>query len=202
MSSEKNIEWDIDVSILTNKFILNELLKVLGIATLITATIVALIMLPSFLSGSMHSTSSNARDTKYALMLIGILFLFTALFIIAYYGNKYMLTYNLDSKGISTITRENQKAKNSKINFLLIFAGLLTGNPGAAGTGLLAASHQNQDIKWKKVKKATIYPKSKTIALKAGFAEKSIVFCTPQNYDSVEQYIRNMCSEDCKIKVK
>nr|WP_321496595.1 hypothetical protein [uncultured Methanolobus sp.] len=202
MSSEKDIEWDIDVSILTNKFILNELLKALGIAALITAAIVGLITLPSVLSGDYHSSSSNARDAKYALILIGALFFFTALFIFAYYGNKYMLTYNLDSKGVQTITRENQKAKNSKINFLLIFAGLLTGNPTAAGTGLLAASHQNQDIKWKKVKKATFYPKSKTIALKAGFGEKSIVFCTPQNYDSVEQYIKNMCKDDCNIRVK
>jgi hypothetical protein len=202
MSSEKNIEWDIDVSILTNRFILNELLRVFGIATLITAAIVALITLPSILSGNAYSTSSNARDVKYALTLIGILFLFTALFIIAYYGNKYMLTYNLDGKGVSTITREKQNAKNSKINFLLIFVGLLTGNPTAAGTGLLAASHQNQDIKWKKVKKATFYPRSKTIALKAGFAEKSIVFCTPENYDSVEQYVRNMCKGDCRIKEK
>ncbi|MBP1908028.1 hypothetical protein [Methanolobus bombayensis] len=202
MSSEKNIKWDIDVSILTNRFILNELLKVLGIATLITAAIVALIMLPSVLSGNVHSTSSNVRDMKYALMLIGILFFFTVLFIFAYYSNKYMLTYNLDSKGVSTITRENQKAKNSKINFLLIFAGLLTGNPGAVGTGLLAASHQNQDIKWKKVKKATFYPKSKTIALKAGFAEKGIVFCTPANYESVTEYIKEMCNGDCRIKEK
>ncbi|TQD24005.1 hypothetical protein [Methanolobus vulcani] len=202
MSSEKNIEWDIDVSILTNRFILNELLRVFGIATLITAAIVAFITLPSILSGNAYSTSSNARDAKYALMLIGILFLFTALFIIAYYGNKYMLTYNLDGKGVSTITRENQNAKNSKINFLLIFAGLLTGNPTAAGTGLLAASHQNQNIKWKNVNKATFYPKFKTIALKAGFAEKSIIFCTPQNYDSVEQYVRNMCKGDCRIKEK
>lgn len=202
MSYQKKIEWDIDVSILTNRFILNELLRVLGIATLITAAIVALIILPSILSESAYSTSSNLRDMKYALMLVGILFLFTALFIIAYYGNKYMLSYNLDSESVSTITREKQKAKNSKINFLLILAGLLTGNPTAAGTGFLAASHQNQELKWKNISKITFYPKSKTIALKAGFAEKSIVFCTPENYDSVEKFIRNMCKDDCRIREK
>ncbi|WMW24154.1 hypothetical protein RE474_08595 [Methanolobus sediminis] len=91
-SSQKKIEWDIDVSILTNRFILNELLRVLGIATLITAAIVALTILPSILSGSAYSTSGNLRDMNYALMLIGILFLFTALFIIADYGNKYRLS--------------------------------------------------------------------------------------------------------------
>ncbi|WP_321429368.1 hypothetical protein [uncultured Methanolobus sp.] len=202
MSSEKNIEWDIDVSILTNRLILNELLKVLGIATVITAAIVALIMLPAILSGSVYSTSSNLRDMKYALMLIGILFLFTALFIIAYYGNKYMLTYKLDSKTVSTITRQDQKGKNWIVNFLLIFTGLLTGNPTAAGTGLLAASHQDQELKWKNITKVSFYPKSRTIAIKAGFAEKSIVFCTPENYDSVAEYVRNMCNGDCRMKVK
>jgi hypothetical protein len=52
------------------------------------------------------------------------------------------------------------------------------------------------------ITKITFYPKSRTIAVKAGFAEKSIVFCTLENYDSVAEYIRNMCNEDCRMKVK
>lgn len=196
------INWDIDVSILTNRFILKELLKVLGISTLFTVAIVLLIMLPSVLSGDMHSNSSNASDMKYALMLIGLLFAFTVLFIFAYYGNRYMLSYSLDSMMASTMSRTEQRSRNSKLNFLLVIVGLLMRNPGAAGTGFLANSRQDQDMKWKNVKKAIFYPGSSTITLSAGYGEKSILFCTKENYGEVSEYVRSMCSDACRIKEK
>jgi len=202
MDTKNAIKWDIDVSILTNRFILKELLKVLGIATFITVAIVFLITLPSILSGDFHSNSSNARDMKYALTLIGLLFALTALFIFVYYGNKYMLSYNMDSKSVRTISRTEQRSKNSKLNFLLVIIGLLARNPRAAGAGFLASSHQDQNIKWKNIKKATYYPDSSTVTLSAGYGEKSIIFCTEDNYGEVSGFIRSMCSESCHIRKK
>lgn len=201
-NTENKIEWDIDVSILTNRFILKELLKVLGITTFITVSIVLLITLPSVLTGDFHSNSSNAQDMKYASILIGLTFLLTVLFIFVYYGNKYMLSYSINSKSVRTISRTEQRGKNSKLNFLLIIIGLLTRNPTAAGTGFLANSHQDQDIKWKNIKKTTFYPDSSTITLSAGYGEKSIVFCTEENYGDVSGFIRSMCSDSCHIRDK
>ncbi|WP_342306156.1 hypothetical protein [Methanolobus sp. ZRKC5] len=40
IDTKNELKWDIDVSILTNKYIQKEMLKVLGIATFVTATIV------------------------------------------------------------------------------------------------------------------------------------------------------------------
>ncbi|WMW22019.1 hypothetical protein RE476_11690 [Methanolobus mangrovi] len=202
MDTKNDIKWDIDVSILTNRFILKELLKVLGIATFVTVAIVLLITLPSILGGDIHSNSSNARDMKYALTLIGMLFFFTALFIFVYYGNMYMLSYSMDSKSVSTISRTEQRGKNSKLNFLLIIIGLLARNPTATGIGFLASSHQDQNLKWKNIKKATFHPDSSTVTLSAGYGEKSIVFCTDDNYDEVSGFIRSMCSDSCHINEK
>ncbi len=202
INTKNEIKWDIDVSILTNRFIMKELLKVLGIATFITFSIVFLITLPSILSGNFYSNSSNASDIKYALILIGLLFFFTAVFIFVYYGNKYMLSYRMDSNSVRTISRVEQRSKNSKLNFLLIIIGLLARNPTATGAGFLANSRQDQDIKWKKIRKATFYPYSSTITLSAGYGEKSIVFCTKENYDKVSEFIRSMCSESCQIRDK
>jgi hypothetical protein len=199
---DENIEWDIDVSILTNRFILKELLKVMGIATFITAGIVFLIMLPSIIGGNFYFNSSNMGDMKYALMLIGLLFFFTALFIFAYYGNRYLLSYTMDKKGIRTISREDQRRKNSKLNLLIVLAGLLARNPATTGAGLLAASRQDQDMKWKKITKAVFYPKYSTITLHAGYLEKSIIFCTKENYSQISAFIRPMCGSSCQIREK
>jgi len=194
------MKWDIDVSILTNKFIMKELLKVLGIATFFTVGIVLLIMLPSVLRGDLHSNSSNARDMKYALILIGSMFLLTALFIFAYYGNNYMLSYKMDNKGVMTITRTEQRSRDSKLNFLLVIVGILARNLTAAGAGFLAHSGQDQDMKWKRIKKATFYSASSTITFSVGYGEKSIVFCTKENYSSVSGFVRAMCNGSCKIR--
>ncbi|MDG6242913.1 MAG: hypothetical protein QCH31_00765 [Methanolobus sp.] len=199
---DERIEWDIDVSILTNRFILKELLKVLGIAAFIAAGIMILIILPSILSGNFYSNSSNIGDMKYALMLIGMLFFFTTLFIFAYYGNRYLLSYNMDEKGIKTISREDQRLKNSKLNFLIVLTGLLARNPAATGAGFLAASRQDQDMKWKKITKAVFYPKYSTITLHAGYLEKNIVFCTKENYNQISAFIRPMCADSCQIRDK
>lgn len=201
-NTENKIKWDIDTSILNNKFILKELFRVLGIAILFTATIVFLITLPSIFEGQFYSDGTNLSGFKYALMLISLLFLLTALFIFAYYGNKYELTYIMDEKGVETLTRAGQKKKNSKLNFLLIILGLLLRNPTAAGTGFLANAGQGQVMKWKNVKKVTFYPRSKTVVLSGGYGIKSIVFCTGDNYGKVSSRIRSLCRASCLVKEK
>ncbi|KKH96048.1 hypothetical protein EO95_07275 [Methanosarcina sp. 1.H.T.1A.1] len=202
INNENKIKWDIDTSILNNKFILKELFRVLGIAVLVTTGIVFLIILPSILDNQFYSDGTNLSGFKYALMLIGLLFLLTSLFIFAYYGNKYELTYVMDEKGVETLTRAGQKKKNSKVNFLLIVLGLLLRNPTAAGTGFLANAGQYQVMKWKNVKKVTFYPRSNTIVLSGGYGIKSIVFCTGDNYGPVSSRISSHCRAPCLVKEK
>lgn len=199
MNTEKTLEWDIDVSILNNSFIVKELMKVLGIATGFTAAIVLLISLPAIIDGDFSISNTDIEGMTYALILIGITFLLTVLFIFAYYGNRYSLSYTIDSKGVSTITREDQKNRNNKLNFLIVIIGLLARSPSTAGAGFLASSHQNQDIKWKNVKKAKFYPGNNTITISAGYGEKSIVFCNVENYSKVADLVRSSCSDNCKI---
>lgn len=199
---KSDLKWDLDVSILTNKFIMKELLKVLSVATFLTAFIVLLISLPLILSGDFHYNSSNTRGMKYALILICLMFFLTALLILAYYGNRYMLSYELNSEGVSTITRTEQRKKNNILNILLVVIGLFSRNPTTAGAGFLASSGQDQDMKWKRVKKAVFYPASNTITVSSGYGEKSIVFCTDENYGNVSDFVRSMCGESCQIREK
>jgi len=62
------------------------------IAFSVTALIVSLIPLPSILERNFYSDGANLSWPKYVLMLTGLLFLLTCLFIFDYYGNKYELT--------------------------------------------------------------------------------------------------------------
>ncbi len=202
INENNEMKWDIDVSILTNRFIFKELAKAMSISIFITITIVILIMLPEIRSGNFHTNASVYNDTKYALTLIGLVFVLTILFIFVYYGNRYMLSYHLDSKGISTKNQEQQSRKNNKISYLLILAGLLARNPTTAGIGFLSGSYQDQNISWRSIRKATFYPENNTVVLSSAYGSKCIVFCNSKNYENVSAFIRSMCNDRCYIKEK
>ena len=67
-------------------------------------------------------------DAKYALLLIGILFLLTFLFVMIVYGGKYAPGFVIDHTGITNYTQAGQRKKNKIINALLVTFGLFSGN--------------------------------------------------------------------------
>lgn len=67
--------------------------------------------------------------------------------------------------------------------------GLLSGRPSTAGAGILAQSRQSVLVKWKSIRKVKIYPSSKSIVIKGGFAEKIALFCSDDNFEYVKYII-------------
>lgn len=190
---ENMIEWDIDVCILTNRFIMLEVGRALFIAFLFTAMIISIIMLPSLVNGSFISAAINTSGFGYFLLMIGLLFLFTAVFIVIYYGNTYMLSYAVDEKGFRTLTRKEQRSRNHVVNTLLIIMGLLSRGASAAGTGMMATARQDQFLRWKDVRKIVFHPEYHTIVLRGGYGVRSIIFCTPEMYEPLSSIIKSNC---------
>jgi hypothetical protein len=77
---ENRMEWDIDVSILTNRFILLEVGRALTIAFLCAAMIISTIMLPSLMDGSIFSAGISTAGLGYSMFMISLLSLLTAVF--------------------------------------------------------------------------------------------------------------------------
>ncbi len=190
---DNRLEWDVDVSILTNRFILLEVRRALTIASLFAAVIISTIMLPSLMDGSISSAGIGTSGPGYPMFMIGLLFLLTAVFIILHYGNEYMLSYVVDEKGVRTVTRKAQRSTNRAANIMLILIGLLSRNPAAAGAGMMATGGNDQSIRWNNVKKVTFYPKHHTIVLRGGYGVRSIIFCTQDTYGTVSSLIRSHC---------
>lgn len=175
-----SIQWEIDALIFTNKFILRDMAIAVGIPFGI------LIMFLLYLAAVKSDSGAG-----YAIVLIGLLFLISVLFIMLFYGGKYDAGYIINSKGILNYTQKKQAKRNLVLNSLLVIIGLLTRRPGTAGTGLLAQSRQSVFIKWSSIKKVKMYPKSRTIIVRGGFTEKIAIFCTEENYNTVELFIRS-----------
>jgi len=175
----ETIQWEKNVPIFRNRFIL----KGLGIALGIPFGILILFII--FLSGG----DILGTDAKYPLFLIGLLFLLTFLFIFIVYGGTYAAGFIIDEKGITNYTQKHQAKKNKIINSLLIFLGLFSGRYSAAGSGFLAQQRQTVRIKWRDIRKVTYYPKDFTIMISGGFSQKIALFCTPKNFERVKATI-------------
>lgn len=171
--------WEISVPIFGN----NVILKDLGIALGIPFGLLILTLL--IISGG----DISADGILYPLILIGILFIAGFLFVMIIYGGNYRAGYVIDNIGILNYTQKKQAKRNKIINSLLVVVGLLSGKPSAAAAGILAQSGQSMLVKWKNIKIVRVYPSSKTIVVKGGFAEKIALFCNDDNYEYVKDII-------------
>lgn len=172
------IEWSIKVSIFKNPVIL----KQLGIAIGIPFGLLILILVV---------LTKEIKYTMYALGLIFTLFFLTYILIRFVYGGKYALRYTINNDGIYSYTEEAQRKKNSIINKLTIILGIFSRKPTIIGSGILANARQNTMIKWRNVRKIKIYPRYLTIMVYGGIGQNIGVFCTKENYDEVEWFIKS-----------
>lgn len=174
------LQWEIYVSIFRNRYIM----KGLGLAMGIPFGIVIAVILINA-RGDVFGT-----DAKYALGLIGMLFILTFLLIMIVYGGKYAPGFIVDEKGIVNYTQDKHAKRNRIINGLLIALGAISGNPTAMGTGMIAQSRQVVRLRWKNINKVKYDSKRYTILVRGGYMEKIAVFCTPENYMQVSKYIQ------------
>jgi hypothetical protein len=174
---KEEVRWQISVSLFKNAITLKQLGLAIGIPFGLIALVIVLI-------------SGRSRDTLYALGFIAALFLLTWLFIMAVYRGIYIAEFVLDQKGALCRTQARQAKKNRVINTLAMIFGLLSGKPAAAGAGMLAQSRQEVFLCWSRITKVKYKPQSRTILLRGGWTEQIALFCTPENYVWVKDFVR------------
>jgi hypothetical protein len=94
--------------------------------------------------------------------------------------------YTLSASGLLLETT-SRAAKVS--NRAAIVVGVLSGKPGVAGSGLLAASQETQEVKWRGAFRAVYRPGSHMILLKGAWRTLMLVQCTPENYAEVAEKV-------------
>lgn len=173
----EKIQWQISVPIFRNTVILKQLGLAIGIPFGLVALVIGL-------------SSGKSVYTLYGLGFIVALLFFTWLFIMAVYRGRYEAEFVLDDKGVLCRTQAKQAKKNRIINALTVVLGLLFGKPAAAGAGMMAQSRQEVFLKWNRVTKVKYKPNSRTVLLRGGWTESIALFCTAENYEQVEVFVR------------
>jgi hypothetical protein len=171
------ITWKASLRLLTNVVVIRQLFFVLVLSVL---CVLAFLLLLEAFEGHL-SLDSAWRYLLIALLILGGLSFLAALVMLVIYGNKYEYQFTVDEVGVKAETVGGTRRKNVIINWLL----LLSGRPGPAGAGLLAASRQRELVKWKDVDWLDFNPEKKEIVLRRGKRAVMLVQCTAENFDRV-----------------
>lgn len=104
------------------------------------------------------------------------------------YGWKYCVLFEMNETGIRHIQMEKQYKKAQAIGWLTAMAGATAGKPGMAGTGLLAATKNEQATEFGKVNRMRVFRAFHTIKLDA-LLNHNQIYAEPEDYEFVLDYI-------------
>jgi hypothetical protein len=171
---QTEMEWVATLTILQNKVVRKQLSAVFLIPLLVLFVILTLIFWP--LDGE------SVRILAQILAITGgilLALLLAAIFLV--YGGKYEYKFHLDERGVRGRPHGRTARKNKIGNALLI----LSGQPGAAGAGLLAAARQEEYVAWQNVDAVVPDERDKTITLRQGKRPLMVIPCGEAHFTAV-----------------
>ena len=187
--------WVYEFNMLKNPIIL---LTVLKIFLLVLVGI--WVIFGIFRIGNDGFAGAFAAQTKDLLIPAAILF---GLSIVGYiilaciYGWKYCVLFEMDEKGIRHIQMEKQYKKAQALGWLTAMAGAAAGKPGVTGTGLLAATKNEQFSEFSKVKRLRVFRTFHTIKLDS-LLNHNQIYAEPEDYEFVLDYISSRIPKDAR----
>lgn len=174
------ITWDAEIPLVTNPLMLGAMLKVTLGAGALTGALVALLL-------AVQGDWALAGQLWALFMAGGLGFFALALGVMAIlFGNRLRMRYTVSAQGLRSQTIDRLARAGSRG---ALVAGLMTGRPGAAGSGLLAMAQEDQSLAWSGAFLAEADPRRYTIVLRNRWRTLLTVYCTAENFEAVRGQI-------------
>jgi len=183
-TDEEIIIWDTRFSLLTNRYFMWDMIRVLGIASTILLVLMVVIM----------------RDLVMAVQfagLIGGIMLVVMCIACLILGNGFDARFSVGQNGVSYESGSTGK----KWNNAAIVLGVLAGKPGAVGAGALAKSGEAGSYSWNEIVKITVDEKRRIISLHNSWRTLNRLYCLEGNFEQVLQLFRGRL-DPAKIVMK
>lgn len=167
------LDWEYDVPLFTNRHFLGAFAKAMFGGGLL---IVALV---SFGLGVQGDWEVIPRLAGLLLSISAALFLLGLLLMAFPFRNRLRTRFTVDGEGVRLRVVDGVARAGSRASFV---AGLVLGKGAAAGAGLLAATQEDQLLRWSGAFVAVPDPATRTIAFRNGWMTLMRVYCTPQGF--------------------
>ena len=177
---EQALSWEAEVPLVTNPLILRAWFKAMGATFLL-----AMLILGSVFVGTGQIAQVPMLAAVFAAAVLGLTLL-GLLIMAVVFGNRLRARFVVSAQGVSYESLDN-RAKS--LVRLAIAAGALTGQPGATGAGLLAASREKVALPWRAVSAVRRVPQRHTIVLRNDWRDLLHLYCLPENYTAVGHFV-------------
>ena len=140
------MQWTYDIPLINNRFMIKDMVVVYGLSIVAMELLVAGM---SFLLGE-EIVWIPLQAVGLVVVILVVLFLIAAGLLLR---NRISMEFTLSPAGVAWDTSSRQK----KINRVGLVLATLLGRPGAAGASMLAVSQEAGGIRWREIKKVTVF---------------------------------------------
>ena len=198
MCTDGKYRWVYELNLYKNPAIIKEV----GRGMLISLAIVlALIFGFEMIDGIGTFAEKLQYVAELAGILLTILLVITILGYLLYsymMGGTYCALFEMDENGICNKAQEKHIKKAELIGAITVIAGIASGRPGVAGTGMLASARTSMYTRFDSVKELEILPKQHLIRLNEKLSRNQ-VYAEDEDFAFVADYIRSRC-RNAKVK--
>ena len=182
--------WMISVPMISNRFMLYDLAKLLFWTALIIAILMFVMMAAV---GDSHDFWQNYLNIlrMFAYVLAGFAVMFLAIMLV-FFGNRYRTGFTTDRNGVGW---SNMMSRTKWTNRAAIVAGILAAKPGVAGAGLLAQSQEEGIVEWEEIRKLKLYPSLCAISVMNSWRVVIRLYCTPENYRAITETLKRKATQ-------
>ena len=175
------LRWEIGIPLVTNP----RMLRTMAIVTALSVLIPTLILGMIFASQG-HWDQIGSIAGIFALVGLGLFGLFL-LVMLVFFGNRLQTRYTLNEEGIRQETIDKVGKAAGRV---ALVAGALGRSPGTAGASLIAMSQEAPSLYWRGGYSLEVHPDKYLLVFRNAWRPLLEVYCTPENYDSVEALTR------------
>ncbi len=174
------VEWEFDIPLLTNRFMVWDFLRV-------TAFSVAAMWLIVAAMGWIIEGELVLLPLEVLILTAGILLVLFALASLLL-GNRHGARFTVGPDGVRYAARLRER----RINTLVTVLGVLAGSPTAAGAGLLAKGQERLDVPWTSIERLVIHRSARVIVVRNSWRAVLRLHCPPELFgrvlDLAEEY--------------
>ena len=196
MCQDGKYRWVYELDLYKSSAVFHEVWRVIGGICLVAAVIsfVAGWMNGSFMDGlkAAVGTGGGAIAIMFVLTVIG--YLVFALMV----NGKYCVLFEMDEAGVNHKQQEKHVKKSELVGAITAIAGIASGRPGVAGTGILAAARTSMYTSFDDVKELEFLPKQHLIRVNETL-NRNQVYVEDEDFNFVADFLRVHC-RNAKVK--
>jgi hypothetical protein len=170
------LQWDLNVPMLTNRYMLAALAKIMLGSGGIVAALVSLLF-------GFQGEWQLIPGIAALLFCISLgLFVMGLVVMIFPFKNRLASRFTIDPDGVHLAVTDSTARTGNRLAFLM---GLVLGSGSTAGSGLLAMTQESQILRWGGAFRAVAEPATCSIAFRNGWRTLLRVYCLPDNFNLV-----------------